>query len=96
MKKILLLGGLILLLVELQAHGACLVENLKKQEACTGGASGIDNSTNQNSLQFKDQTNYKELEKMYQIPTISTPTQMHNNFPMLNPTTNCMFGMCQP
>lgn len=94
MKKILLFGGLILLLVELQTHGACLVEKLQQKETCTGAAAGIDNSANQNSYQYRNESNYNQLKKMYQIPTMSVPFNYSNGFPALN--QNCMFGACFP
>lgn len=93
MKKILLLLGLLLLFVELQSHGACLLENMQKQNACTGGASNIGNQNNIKQTENND-TYYDEIKNMYQIPTISTPTSFRNNFPMLN--QNCTFGMCFP
>lgn len=92
MKKILLLAVLILVIIELNAHGACLIENLKIKSECTGGASAI-NPPQENSQQ-KEQSYKKELENMYQIPAMALPSSYKNNFPMLN--QNCMFGNCFP
>ena len=92
MKKILFFAALIFILVELNAHGAYLIENLKIKSTCTGGASGINSSENK-----PDESTYqdkKDLEKYYQIPTMSFPDVNKNNFPMLN--QNCMFGLCIP
>lgn len=99
MKKILLFGLLGLVIIGLQAHGACLIENIKTKEACTGGASGINNSPSailEDEYSNSDVSDKKYLEDMYQIPTIAVPSSMRNGFPILNPAANCMYGMCQP
>lgn len=90
MKKILILAALIFAAIELNAHGACLIENLKIKSTCTGGASDITIPD-----ELKPEQGYsskKELEKMYQIPTMAVPNNLRDNFPMLN--QNCMFGAC--
>ncbi len=92
MKKILFLAGFILLIIELNAHGACLIENLKVKSTCTGGASAI--KIPKELKNDKDFSSKKELENMYQIPTMATPYSYQNNFPMLN--QNCMYGACFP
>ena len=97
MKKILFLGILGLIVIGLNAHGACVLENMRYKEACTGGASGINNTPqNPNFRLLNEESERKHLESMYQIPTISAPSSMKNGFPILNPSANCMFGMCQP
>ena len=97
MKKILLFGILGLIIIGLNAHGACVIENMKYKEACTGGASGINNSPNSAETDDIDSTSdRKQLENMYKIPTLSVPSSQRNGFPILNPAANCMFGMCQP
>lgn len=93
MKKILLFGALALIIIELQAHGACLIENIKNKNACTGAASPVNNSPD---ISKPSESYNNELKQMYQIPTVSTPNTYRNNFPILNPTTNCMFGTCIP
>ena len=91
MKKILLLTALVLAVIELNVHGACLIENLKIRSECTGGASPvkIPQETQQDNQKID-----KNLENMYQIPTMALPDSYKNNFPMLN--QNCMFGTCFP
>lgn len=91
MKKILFIVALLFTLVELNAHGACLIENLKIKSTCTGGASKIEP---EEKIQPADETDKKELQKYYQPPTMSYPDIYKNNFPMLN--QNCMFGTCFP
>lgn len=92
MKKILLLAVLVLAIIELNAHGACLIENLKMKTQCTGGASAI-NPPAETQVQ-KEESFKKESENMYQIPTMALPDSYKNNFPMLN--QNCMYGTCFP
>lgn len=92
MKKILLFSGLILLIIGLNAHGACLIKNLKLEQSCTGGASNLDSSIDIDSA--KEKNDKSELKKEYQIPTMSVPTQYKNGFPILN--QNCMPGGCLP
>ena len=92
MKKTLLLAALVLAVIELNAYGACLIENLKMKSECTGGASPI--NPKQENPQQKEQSYKKELENMYQIPTMALPNSYKNNFPMLN--QNCVFGNCFP
>lgn len=90
MKKILFLIALLFVIIELNAHGACLIENLKIKSTCSGGAAPIKIPENQD----KENTDYKELQKMYQVPTMSLPNSYKNNFPMLN--QNCTLGTCFP
>lgn len=90
MKKILLLLGLLLVAMSLNAHGECLLKNLKLEKSCTGGASGIDNQIN--SEEQNQEIDKKKLEKEYQIPTMSVPQNSKFGFPMLN--QNCINGVC--
>lgn len=92
MKKILFLLILVLVLFELNAHGACLIENLKIKSTCTGGASDIRNP--EEPKQNNDNFDRKDLENIYQIPTMALPESYKNDFPMLN--QNCMYGACFP
>ena len=91
MKKILFLAALVLAVIELNVHGACLIDNLKIKSECTGGASPVKNpqETEPDNKKFD-----KNLENMYQIPTMALPDSYKNNFPMLN--QNCTFGACFP
>ena len=96
MKKIFALFVLIVLFNSLSANGACLIDELNNNSKCTGGASPVI-TTDENVPQQNDiQSNKEDLIKMYQIPTISYPSNMKNGFPILNPSANCAFGMCQP
>lgn len=98
MKKILLFGVLGLVIIGLHAHGACVLENIKNKEACTGGASGLDNRAQISDLNAINEKSMdkQNLENTYQIPNLSIPSSRKNGFPILNPSSNCMFGMCQP
>ena len=92
MKKILLLSGLVLLVIGLHAHGACLLKNIEKEANCTGAAAPIKDKYNN-----KDSTiDYEKLEENYSIPSISSPNSKHNGFPILNPNQGCIYGLCQP
>ncbi len=95
MKKIFTLFVFINFVISLSAFGACPLNKLKTNSACTGAASGV-NMYEQDTNQEGIQNNKEELLKMYQIPTISSPSSFKNGFPILNPTANCAFGMCQP
>ena len=93
MKKILLFSVLALITIGLQAHGACLIENLKlKKDAVCGGAAPVKKS--QQILNPNQTDSKQDLREMYQIPTMSTPATTKDGFPMLN--QNCMFGACFP
>ena len=95
MKKIFTLFVLFSFEFSLSVYGACPLNKLKTNSACTGAASGVNMyelDTNQKGIQ----NNKEELLKMYQIPTISSPSSFKNGFPILNPTANCAFGVCQP
>ncbi len=97
MKKILILSVLIFLSAAQIAHSACLLEDLKKNESCTGGAAGIGvNTSNEALLPDQTQNDRQDLIRIYQIPTLSYPLSIKNGFPVLNPAANCAFGMCQP
>ena len=91
MKKILFIAALLLAVVELNAHGACLIENLKMKSECTGGASFVKIPQQDEE---KENARKKEIENMYQIPAMAVPYSYKDNFPMLN--QNCMFGACFP
>lgn len=95
MKKILFIALFVLAVIELNAHGACLVEQLKLQKSCTGGAAPIpDNEENE---YYKYSSTKEILKDMYQIPSISTPRSYSSDgFPIINPAANCMFGVCNP
>ena len=91
MKKILFIAALLLAVVELNAHGACLIENLKMKSECTGGASSVKIPQQDEE---KENARKKEIENMYSVPTMAVPYSYKDNFPMLN--QNCMFGACFP
>ena len=91
MKKILLLAVLVLSVAELSSYGACLIDNLKVKSECTGGASSVKISRQDEE---KESAQRKEIENMYQIPTMAVPYSYRDNFPVLN--QNCMFGACFP
>ena len=94
MKKILYIALFILGIMELNAHGACLVDKLKQQKQCTGGAAPVQNLSESASLKSSDR---EALEKMYQTPAVSTPKQYDSNgFPIINPSAGCLFGICLP
>ena len=95
MKKILYIALFVLALIELNAHGACLINQLKMQKNCTGGAAPIP-EIDKSQIKPEDTVDRQKLEKSYQIPTISTPRQFNNSFPMINPAMNCMYGICIP
>ncbi len=93
MKKFIILSLVALVITALHTNGACLLQDFKKEQNCTGGASGIEPSE-QNIKQNNNFETKEELQKMYQIPTMATPMQYKFGFPVLN--QNCMFGMCFP
>lgn len=93
MKKFIILSLVALVVTALHANGACLLQDLKKEQNCTGGASGIEPSE-QNIKQENNFETKEELQKMYQIPTMSYPVPFKFGFPALN--QNCMFGACFP
>ena len=92
MKKILFIAAFLLAIIELNSHGACLIENLKIKSECTGAASPV--NLPDDLKKNYEQSYQKELENMYQIPTMALPESYKNDFPMLN--QNCMFGTCFP
>ena len=93
MKKFIIFSLIALVVTALHANGACLLQDLKKEQNCTGGASGIEKKKKKVNRQNNFETK-EELQKMYQIPTMATPMQYKFGFPVLN--QNCMFGMCFP
>lgn len=86
---------ILLLSTSLCAYSACLIEKLEKNKTCTGAAVNI-NDIEENELYKKQQSDKEELQRMYQIPTMSLPSSLNNGFPILNPSVNCMFGVCTP
>ncbi len=94
MKKISVLV-IVLLATSLCSHSACLIENLEKNRSCTGAAVNI-NNIEQDEEYKKQQSDKEELQRMYQIPTMALPSPLNNGFPILNPSVNCMFGVCTP
>ncbi len=44
MKKFIIFSLIALVVTALHANGACLLQDLKKEQNCTGGASGIEPS----------------------------------------------------
>ena len=93
MKKFMIFSLIALVVTALHANGACLLQDLKKEQKCTGGASGIEPSNQKINRQNNFETK-EELQKMYQIPTMSYPVPFKFGFPALNQT--CMFGACFP
>ena len=99
MKKIFTLFVLFSLGFSLSVYGACPLDKLKTDSVCTGGASKIGGAAGLNAadtITEQEQSNREDLIRMYQIPTISSPSSFKNGFPILNPAANCAFGMCQP
>ena len=92
MKKILLFGGLLLVIIGLHAHGACLLKNIEMETSCTGAAADIKKSQDNKDLN----TDYKMLEESYKIPSISIPNSNHNGFPIINQNQGCLYGICNP
>ncbi len=94
MKKILFIALFVLAIIELNAHGACLVEQLKLQKSCTGGAAPVPDLSNE---RYNGTSTKEILRDMYQPSSISTPRQYNKSgFPMINPSVNCMYGICLP
>lgn len=93
MKKIFYIAMFILALIELNAHGACLVEQLRLQKTCTGGAAPIKDLSDEKK---NENLNRETLGQMLDIPTMAVPMQSRNGYPMVNPAQNCMFGICLP
>lgn len=93
MKKFIILSLVALVVTALHANGKCLLQDLQKKQSCTGGASEIDKTmpdvSQENNIDTKE-----ELQKMYQIPTMSYPVPFKFGFPALN--QDCMFGACFP
>ena len=99
MKKIFTLFVLFSFGISLSAYGACPLDKLKTDSVCTGAASSLGvgvNTTDTNNTLEQEQSNREDLIRIYQIPTISSPSSFRNGFPILNPAANCAFGMCQP
>lgn len=92
MKKFIILSLFVFFIIALHANGACLLQDLKNKNTCTGGAANI----NPDEIELNNENVQKqELKKMYQIPTMALPKQFGNDgFPALN--QNCMFGACFP
>ena len=93
MKKFIIFSLIALVVTALHANGACLLQDLKKEQNCTGGASEIQ-PPDQNIKQENNFETKEELQKMYQIPPMSVPVPFKFGFPALN--QNCMFGACFP
>lgn len=64
MKKILYVALFILGLIELNAHGACLVDQLKLQKTCTGGAAPLTQSPEAKETYQSQET----IKNIYEAP----------------------------
>jgi len=92
MKKFIIFSLIALVITTLHANGACLLQDIQKKNSCSGGAAPINNSY-QKEIEIIEQK--QQLEKTYQIPTMSYPVPVKNGFPLLN--QNCMiYGNCFP
>ncbi len=96
MKKILFFGLFVLVIAALNAHASCLLENIQRKQSCTGAASPVEDAAPEKADIIDNKSNVEHLKQMYAIPSISAPTYYKNGFPILNPSTNCMYGNCLP